>query len=296
MEQDTVTEGSMMSRAMHFGSKAILAVMLVGMAAGPVFAADATIKQVYDTAKSGDVDGALTMMAPVLKDHPNSAKAHYVEAELLVRAHRIDDARGELAKAKSLDPNLAGISSHSVQEIEAAVNGTTSTVGYASQHPVVVERHGSGIPWGTVIILGLLIFGVLALMRRRSSTVYAPTYGGGPVGGAPGYGPGYGGPGSGGPGYGGPGYGGGMGGGGIMGGLASGLAVGAGVAVGEEVVEHMFGNDRRNEGYVGGDGYSGGGQPVNPDADMGGNDFGISDGGSWDDSSSGGDSGGGDGW
>jgi hypothetical protein len=57
----------------------------------------------------------------------------------------------------------------------------------------------------------------------------------------------------------------------------------------------MFGNERRSEGYAGGDGYAGGGQPVNPDADMGGNDFGISDADSWDDSSGGG-GGGDDGW
>jgi hypothetical protein len=77
------------------------------------------------------------------------------------------------------------------------------------------------------------------------------------------------------------------GGSGIMGSVASGLALGAGVAAGEELVEHM----------MGGGSHSGGGgfvppaqaEPMpDPNADMGGNDFGVNDPGSWDDGGGGG--------
>ncbi len=277
----------MMSR---FRSTATLAALLVGLAAGPVFAADATLSQVYAEAKSGNIDGALTMMGPVLKDHPTSAKAHYVEAELLARAHRIDEARGELAKAKSLAPGLPGVSSHSVQELEAKLNAPVSSAPAVIEQPGVVQ-HSGGISWGWIIIIGLLIFGVLALMRRRSAPAYGPGYGGAAVppssGYAPGYGPGYGAAPGYGPGYGG-GMGGGMGGGGLLGGLAQGAAMGAGFAAGEEVIDHMFGGERREGGERYSEGTAGGGQRVDPDADMGGNDFGVSDTGSWDDGSSGG--------
>jgi predicted Zn-dependent protease len=59
----------------------------------PAMAQDATVDQVYSAAKAGQVDQALQLMQPVLKDHPNSAKAHFVEAELLAKAHRYADAR-----------------------------------------------------------------------------------------------------------------------------------------------------------------------------------------------------------
>jgi hypothetical protein len=297
----------MVLRATRYRTGAMLAALLVCCAAMPAMAADATIKQVYDTAKSGDIDGALTMMAPVLKDHPDSAKAHYIEAELLAKAGRLGEARPELAKAKSLDPGLAGISSHSVRELEAKLNSATGLVpasripgtvapGTIAPGMVPAPQHSS-VPWGLIIIAGLVIFGIVALLARRSSSTYVQSYGG-PTPVQPGYGapmpgPGYG------PGYGAPGYGGGMmgggGGGGLMGSLASGAAMGAGFAVGEEVVDHLMGGgERRNEGFGGG-GYAPTQPQVDPDADMGGNDFGIADGGSWDDNSSGGGGGGDDG-
>jgi hypothetical protein len=274
----------MVSRVLHSGSAAMLAVMLACSAAGPALAADATIQQVYDTAKSGDTDGSLAMMAPVLKDHPGSAKAHYVEAELLARANRLGEARTELAKASSLDPGLAGISSHSVRELEAKLNATTAA-GSIARVPHDEAPRQSGISWGLIALIGLVLVFVLALLRRRSAPQYAQPYGG-PTGYTPGYGAGPG------PGYGGMGYGGGASdGGGLLGGLARGAAIGAGFAVGEEVIEHMIGGERGGERYGGG--YTDNERPIDPDADMGGNDFGISDAGSWDDSGSGG---GGDGW
>ena len=76
---------------------------------------------------------------------------------------------------------------------------------------------------------------------------------------------------------------------GLMGSLASGAAMGAGFAVGEEVVDHMMGGGERGERYGGGGGGYADNQPqVDPNADMGGNDFGVSGGDSWDDGSSGG--------
>ena len=62
-------------------------VLVVALAcAGPVLAADATVDQVYQAANSGHLDEAQQLMNQVLRDHPNSAKAHYVEAEISARA------------------------------------------------------------------------------------------------------------------------------------------------------------------------------------------------------------------
>ena len=284
----------MVSRVTRYRTGAMLAALLVCGSVLPAFAADATKDEVYQKAKSGDIDGALALMAPVLKDHPDSAKAHYIEAELLAKANRLDEARTELAKAKSLAPGLPGVNSRAVRELEAKLNSPTGLVpanrvsGAMAPGMVAPQERHSSIPWGLIIIAGVVIFGVLALLRRRSTPPYVQTYGGAsgvqPGYGAPMPGPGYG------PGYGAPGYGGGMGGGGgLMGSLASGAAMGAGFAVGEEVVDHMMGGGERGERYGGGGGGYADNQPqVDPNADMGGNDFGVSGGDSWDDGSSGG--------
>ena len=257
-------------------SSAILAAsLLLVAAAGPAFAADPTIDQIHAKAVSGDIQGALTMMEPVLKDHPNSAKAHYVEAELLAHAHRTGEARAELAKAQQIAPGLPGIKPQSVSQLNAELNLTAGT-GVAAPIPAP-----SGIHWGPIVIIGLAVFALMAMLRRRSAPAYAQ--GGGaavyPAGMTGAAGPGYG-PGSGGM----PMGGGGMGS-GLMGGLASGLAMGAGVAVGEEVIGHMFGSHQGGMGGMGGD-------VADPNANMGGDDFGISDAGSWDDGGSGGGDGG----
>ena len=79
---------------------------------------------------------------------------------------------------------------------------------------------------------------------------------------------------------------------GIAGGLASGLAVGAGVVAGEELAHHFLDGNRSGGVLPPADGSP----PVDPNADMGGANFGIDDPSSWDDGSSGGggDGGGGD--
>ena len=132
-----------------------------------------------------------------------------------------------------------------------------------------------------------IVVGVLLMLFRRRST-YVPYSTGGMPGGAPGgYGPGGG--------YGGPG-GGMIGGGGIgsniAGGLAGGLAAGAGIVAGEELAHHFLDGNQRTVLPPAEEG-----QWNSSNSDMGGNDFGVNDPGSWDDSSGGGggDSGGGGG-
>ena len=143
----------MVLRTPRYQTAAMLAAVLMCCSVVPALAADATTDQVYQKAKSGDIDGALAMMAPVLQDHPNSAKAHYVEAELLAKANRLGEARTELAKAKSLAPGLPGITSRSVRELEAKLNSPTGLVPATRAPGVVVEQHSS-FPWGTIIIVG----------------------------------------------------------------------------------------------------------------------------------------------
>jgi hypothetical protein len=241
----------------------------------PAFAgADPTVDQIYAAAQSGHLDQAQQMISQVLADHPDSGRAHYVQAELYAREGKTSLARAELGTAEQLKPGLPFESARSVQELKAQL-------GLRAGSPTVLRSAPAAVrfPWGTVLILAAVVGILLMVFRRRNTYAQYPVAGPG-MGGAPGtYGPG---------GYGpGPMGGGGIGS-GIAGGLASGLAVGAGVVAGEELAHHFL------------DGGHGGGiippaeagESGSSNSDMGGSDFGMSDPGSgWDD---GGGSGGGD--
>jgi hypothetical protein len=281
--------------------KRIAAPLVLGVAlawAVPVLAADPTVDEVYQAARAGHLDQAQQLMDQVLKDHPNSAKAHYVEAELSARAGNFGRAREELGTAQRLDPGGGFAKPESLAALQRELaRGTVSRgpVGSYPTAPRVVERHSS-FPWPIILLVVAGVVIAWALFSRRNAAQYGgyPQYPGGvPPAGGPAPGGGYGVP----PGYGPAGYGygppagGGMGS-GIVGGLASGLAIGAGVAAGEELVHHLIDRDGNRvpapPDYVP--------PPADDNSNMGGGDFGVSDsGGGWDDNSGGGDSGGGGG-
>jgi hypothetical protein len=273
-----------------------LGALLLIACALPALAADPSPAQVYQAARNGNLAAAQQMIAQVLRDHPQSGQAHYVAAEVDARAGNYGLARQELKTAQSLEPGLPFANPRSVRELQMQL-GETPAAGFAQQP--VRERHSSRLGLFLILIGAAVV--IWLVLRRRAAAMGYPRYpgqypGSVPPGGPPGYGPGGYGAGYG-PGYGPGGY---MpgGGSGIMGSVASGLALGAGVAAGEELVQHMMG---------GGSNAGGGGfvppaqadQMPDANADMGGNDFGLNDPGSWDDGGGGGggwgDGGGGDG-
>jgi uncharacterized protein len=254
--------------------------------------ADPTVDQVYAAASSGHLAEAQQMMNQVLRDHPRSAKAHYVAAELDARAGALPAARQELANAETLDP-----SRHFAAP--AAIAALRSELSQSSPRYALVPGAPArpSFPWMPVLLIGGGLAIAWMYLRRRArqamlqspypgATGYPGGYPGGvPMGGAPMGGP--------------AGFPGVVGGGsGLMGGLASGLAVGAGVVAGEALMGRVLGGDRAVGGVI--PEQREGIEPA-PDANgaMGGNDFGVSDSTSWDDSSGsswddGGGSGGGD--
>jgi hypothetical protein len=238
--------------------------------------ADPTVHQIYEAASSGHLDQAQQMMDQVLRDHPNSAKAHYVQSELRAREGKLSLARAELARAEQLEPGLPKENPHSVAELKSELGLTRS----ADPSFGATRESASHFPWITVVILALLVGVIWMVFRRRTSyaqypgsapTVTPGTYGQGA------YGPG--GPVSGGLGS------------TVAGGLAGGLAAGAGLVAGEALAHRLIDG-----------GHSGtpptpatnDGEPNALNGYMGGADFGVDDPGSWDDGSGGG--GGGDDW
>jgi hypothetical protein len=247
-----------------------------GAAAAP--ADDPGIHQVYEAANSGHLDQARNMMSQVLKDHPDSPKAHYVAAEIDARSGDLASARSEFQAAEKLAPGLPFAKPYAVQELRNQLYPQPSQV----QQPRVVTpvnaiapiRAQPGFPWGTVLVIGFVVWIAWLIFRRRYQAA-PPVYGGynnGPASGPGGY---YGGgypPPAGGP--------------GLLGSLGTGLAVGAGVVAGEELAHRLL--DGNGERVVERDVVYREDPPQSQNSDMGGNDFGVSDSGSWD---SGGDSG-----
>ncbi|WP_332852031.1 tetratricopeptide repeat protein [Duganella sp. S19_KUP01_CR8] len=285
----------------------------------PAFAAEPTIHDVYVAAEAGKYTDAQALMDQVLKAHPNSATAHFVEAELLAKQGKFAAAQGELATAERLSPGLPKVNPSALAKLRTLLaDGQKPKANYSQQQPARSNAgysngnygapQSSGIPWGTILILGGGLIGFIWLatrfMSRRNAQQndgYNNPAGFNPGGApAPGYAPGaYPQQGYPQPGYGQPQQGSGMGS-RIMGGLATGAAVGAGIVAGEALARQFTGGNHDSGNSS---------QPRNDIVyddpsrdellrrdDMGGQDFGVS--GGWDDSGGGGgggDSGGGGG-
>jgi hypothetical protein len=208
---------------------------------------DPTIQQVYDAANGGRMADADAMIAKVLKDHPNSAKAHFVQAELLAAQGKLDGARGALGKARELAPDLSFARPEAVERLTSkldrpAAAPTRTEPARASTPapaPVQPQAKSGSTPWLPIALVGLLVVGYLAFRRRvpppaAPAQSYAPPSGT-PVapGGYPSYGPGGGNwmppaapaaaPGM-----------------GLGSALATGAAVGVGAVVAQEAVRHWM--------------------------------------------------------
>lgn len=244
----------------------------------PAFSAeDASMHQVYLAAEAGKFNEAQSMMDKVLHDHPDSAKAHYVEAELLAKQGRMTGAQDELSTAERLQPGLSFVKPQVLEKLKAKIVSnhpeTQSIISYNKQ-PV-----NNGMPWGMIfLIVGLIAFIYLATkwMTRRNPTVIPANYypnntninpqqygaSASPMMGQTGGGLGS----------------------TIMSGLATGAAVGAGMVAGEALMHHFTDGKNGNNGLINeaqaNDSF------INQN-DMGGADFGIQDNSSWDDNSGG---------
>jgi len=201
-------------------------------------------------------------MGKVLQAHPTSAKAHYVEADLMAKQGRLANARNELATAERLAPGLPFVKSQAVQELKARLDRVQQHTGN------VQSVMGNALPLGKILLgiggLFLLIYFIRALTARQPAAAMGmgtPT-----PGGTVEPSPATGGLGS-----------------GIVSGLATGAAVGVGM-VAAEALAHRFMDGDRGASVA----PLTGGNDV-PADNLGGDDFGITD-----DSTSWGDNGGGD--
>jgi Tfp pilus assembly protein PilF len=80
--------------------------------------ADPTVHQIYQEFRAGHLERAQGMLDQVLRDHPLSAKAHFVQAEIDAAEGHRDLARSELARAEQLKPGLADVKPRAVKELK----------------------------------------------------------------------------------------------------------------------------------------------------------------------------------
>jgi hypothetical protein len=226
---------------------------------------------IYQAAESGHLDQAQTMIGQVLADHPDSAKAHYVAAEIDARQGRIAGAREQMATAERLAPGLPFAKPESVAALRAQLGTGGNVVRSVSPAYAAGSAEAQAAPhfsWTPVVIVALCV-GLFMMWRsnRRTAAAYPA-----PAAPGAGYGPA-------------PAPGGGLGS-SVAGGLAGGLAAGAGLVAGEALMHRFLdgGNGERAGGFAGDNANLG---DPRGNADMGGEDFGIAD-NSWNDSSGGG--------
>ena len=233
--------------------------------------AEATLPEVYKAVQSGQMAKADAMMKEVLQNHPNSAKAHYVAAELYLKEGKVEVARNHFIKAQNLAPGLPFAQAESVQKLQVQLSsGAGGSVAGSSPSSIF----SNPIFWG---LIAILVVGVIIVMRRRKAQavqVYnAPSAGYPGAPGTPGGPTPYpGGPAS----YPGAPAAGGMGS-GLMGSLATGAALGAGMYAGQALASSLMG------------GHDSGHQNTNPNMNQVGGpasldpNFGVRDASSWDD-------------
>ena len=222
--------------------------------------AEASLPEVSQAIQSGQLAKADAMMKEVLQNHPNSAKAHYIAAELYIKEGKLDAARNAFAKAQNLAPGLPFAQAESVQRLQMQLsNGSGNSVASTS------SIFSNPLFWG---LIAILVVGIIIVMRRRKAEavqVYNAPTANGPYSGAPGA------PGTPGAPVAGAGS-------GLMGSLATGAALGAGMVAGQALASHLMGDgNRANPSNVNND-FNQVGGPA-PDAP----NFGVRDGSSWDD-------------
>ena len=295
----------------RFGKWLAIAAML---GFGLAFAqSEPTLNQVYEAAQSGKMDQAQTMIQQVLVAHPNSAKAHFVQAELFARQGLNGRASDMLATAEKLSPGLPFAKAEAVQSLRAKIaarpippvqqssSSGNSSASHASS-PASPALPTSTFSWGMPLLLagGVMLVGFFMFRRKNPAVEFnapspyanqanqanqTPTGSlaanglSGPqsfgAGGAPAAAPVYAQPPASGIGR------------NIAGGLATGLAVGAGMMAAQAIGKSLMGN---NEGNHDGssrlaNNNSNNYEPI-ADNSMGGQNFGVADSGSWDDSGS----------
>jgi hypothetical protein len=184
--------------------KTLLALSLMFVAAAA--SAGDSPKDVQAMIARGDFPAAETALREAVSEHPQSAKAHYVLAEVLAHEGNIGEARAEANKAATLDPATRFTDPARFQQFQSKLNQAMAPpsasrpaarqAAYGGA-PAVAPPKEASFPWSGLLI-GAGVIALIAFLWSRRRRDVAPPFAGAPYGSpmnggpGPGYGPNYG--------------------------------------------------------------------------------------------------------
>jgi len=130
----------------------------------------------------GDFAGAETLLRQAVSEHPASAKAHYVLAEVLAHEGNIGEAKAEATMAATLDPGTHFTDPAKFQAFQREL-GKALAPAAASQRATTVADPGapqattgrsSSYVVGLVFVGGIVLLLLLFLVRRKRDVAPAP--------------------------------------------------------------------------------------------------------------------------
>ena len=138
-----------------------------------------TMKQIHDAAQAGQMDQAQSMMQQALVAHPNSAKAHFAQAELAARQGKTERAREALATAEKLSPGLTFVKPEALQALRAQLAAPVRPAPQreriervpSATAPAAPEK---SFPLGWVLLLGGGAIAIGLYLSRRNAPSAAP--------------------------------------------------------------------------------------------------------------------------
>jgi hypothetical protein len=163
--------------------KLLLTGLLVLAVSGSAFAADGP-KEVEAAIQQGNFTLAEQDLRQAIVEHPQSAKAHYMLAQVLAHEGNIGDAQKEANQAKAIDPKISFTSPAKFERFQSELNqalapstgarrpaASMREAPYAAgEQPTAVQPRSSGSIWPWVIggVIVVLLFG---WFRRRQQGV-----------------------------------------------------------------------------------------------------------------------------
>lgn len=159
--------------------KPILTLVLFALTSVAASAADSP-KDIQALISRGDYAGAETALRQAVSEHPESAKAHYILAEVLAHEGNIGEAKTEASKAATLDPATKFTDpakfQHFQRELDTALAPPSARAAaapparFSDTQPAARTEAGGGSHLGGWLIGGvILVLIIFFLMRRRQN-------------------------------------------------------------------------------------------------------------------------------
>jgi clan AA aspartic protease (TIGR02281 family) len=107
--------------------------------------AEPTMHQIYEAATTGQLDKAQEMITQVLANHPKSAKAHWVQAEVYAKANNTNSARSEVLEAERLNPGLTEVSAKAVRQLKTELGLIDGVSGNSPETRIPLVKMSGGL-------------------------------------------------------------------------------------------------------------------------------------------------------